>query len=98
MINSLKADQKNNLKVLGGFIFGWTLLNILQALFTGVYPDEAYYWMYSLHLQWGYFDHPPMVALGIKIGELLGHNSFLTRLGTILFSAGSVFFLYKALM
>ena len=80
MINSLQADQKHNLKILGGFIFGWTLLNILQALFTSVYPDEAYYLMYSLHLQWGYFDHPPMVALGIKIGELLGHNSFLTRL------------------
>src|SRR5688500_19571384 len=38
-----------------------------------------------------------MVAFGIKLGELFGHNTFYTRLGTILFSAGSIFFLYKAI-
>src|SRR5215203_2459166 len=97
MINSLKSGEKNNLVILRGFIGCWILLNIVQAIFTGIYPDEAYYWMYSLNLQWGYFDHPPMVALGIKIGESLGHSSLLTRMSAILFSAGSVFFLYKAI-
>src|SRR5688500_19295307 len=97
MIKFVKADQKNNLIILGGFICCWILLNILQALFTGIYSDEAYYWKYSLNLQWGYFDHPPMIALGIKSGELFGHNTFYTRIGTILFSAGSIFFLYKVI-
>ena len=97
MVNPVKTDQKNSFRLLAGFICCWVLLNSLQALFTGIYPDEAYYWVYSLNLQWGYFDHPPVVALGIKIGELLGHNGFFTRLGTILFSAGSVFFLWKAI-
>ena len=97
MINAVKAVQKNSFRLLAGFICCWMLLNILQAIFTGVYSDEAYYWLFSLKLQWGYFDHPPMVALGIKLGELLGHSSILTRLGTVLFSAGSVLFLYKAI-
>jgi len=25
--------------------------------------DEAYYYLYSLHLDWSYFDHPVLVAL-----------------------------------
>ncbi len=30
--------------------------------------DEAYYWVYAHHLDWGYYDHPPMVALFIRLG------------------------------
>lgn len=33
--------------------------------------DEAYYWIYSEYLAWGYFDHPPMVAFFIKAGTLI---------------------------
>ena len=28
-------------------------------------PDEAYYWVYANNLDWGYLDHPPMVAFWI---------------------------------
>lgn len=41
----------------------WWVLNLLQAAFTGLANDEAYYWYFSQHLDWGYYDHPPMVAL-----------------------------------
>ncbi|MBI1185486.1 hypothetical protein GC194_14545 [bacterium] len=41
-------------------------VNLLQALGTNLHDDEAYYWLFSKHLDWGYFDHPPMVALLIK--------------------------------
>ena len=87
----------NQYKLLSGFILLWLTVNIFQAWVTGIYPDEAYYWIFSRHLQWGYFDHPPFVALSIKAGELIGHNSLFTRLGSILLSVGSIFFLYKAL-
>lgn len=46
----------------------WFLLHLLQALFTELQDDEAYYWVYARFLDWGYFDHPPMVALLIKAG------------------------------
>lgn len=41
----------------------WWTLNLLQAALTGLANDEAYYWYFSQHLDWGYFDHPPMVAV-----------------------------------
>ena len=47
----------------------WWVLNLLQAAFTGLANDEAYYWYYSRHLDWGYFDHPPMVALLIWLSS-----------------------------
>ncbi|MGL5786893.1 MAG: ArnT family glycosyltransferase [Bacteroidales bacterium] len=46
----------------------WTF-NLLQAGFTELHYDEAYYWMFSKHLDWGYFDHPPMIALLINLGD-----------------------------
>lgn len=42
-----------------------------------LHDDEAYYWFYSLKLDWGYFDHPPMVAVFIKLGVLLFGKSIL---------------------
>jgi 4-amino-4-deoxy-L-arabinose transferase-like glycosyltransferase len=70
---------------------------VLQACLIGMDGDEAYYWVYSRHLQWGYFDHPPMVALSIKLGELFGHGWLYTRIGAILFSAATIYFGFKAL-
>ncbi len=49
------------------FCYG-LLLNLLQAGFTQLDPDEAYYWVYAQQLDWGYFDHPPAAALLIKLG------------------------------
>lgn len=46
----------------------WFLINLLQAIFTDLHSDESYYWVYSQNLAWGFFDHPPMVALLIKAG------------------------------
>ena len=38
------------------------VINLLQSTYTGLLEDEAYYWVWSENLAWGYFDHPPMVA------------------------------------
>src|SRR5215213_733710 len=96
MPTSVSASHKND-KLLFYFILAWVVINSLQACFTGLDGDEAYYWTYSRHLQWGYFDHPPMVALSIKLGELFGHGWLYTRLGSILLSAGAIYFCFKAL-
>ena len=85
-LNSAYGNQKP----LMFFILAWIVLNLLQAGLTKLDGDEAYYWMYSRQLAWGYFDHPPMVALSVKLGELFAHGSLFTRLGTVLFSAGSL--------
>lgn len=54
------------------WFFGFILLiNLLQSAFTPLIYDESYYWYYAQNLAWGYFDHPPMVALFIWLGQLL---------------------------
>ena len=79
------------------FLLGWTLLNALQAYKLEIHADEAYYWMYSRFLDWGYFDHPPMVAIFIKIGDTLMHNELGLRLMTILSSSASIYLLWLIL-
>lgn len=87
---------KNNTLLLW-LLLSWLLLNLVQAAFIPIDADEAYYWLYAQHLQWGYFDHPPLVALSIRLGETLDHGAFYTRLGTALFSAGTFYFGFKLL-
>src|SRR5665647_1493719 len=62
----------------------WGILNLLQAWLTPLNNDEAYYWMYSKHLAWGYFDHPPMIALMIRIGYFFLHNELGVRIIVVL--------------
>lgn len=59
---------KNGRSLFFAILLGWLLINWLQAAFTELDPDEAYYWMYSKVLAWGYFDHPPFLALLINAG------------------------------
>lgn len=57
---------------------------ILGALLWLV-QDEAYYALWSTHLQPAYYDHPPMIALWIRAGEaLLGATPMGVRLVAIL--------------
>ncbi len=59
--------------------------------------DEAYYQAYAQHLQWNYFDHPPMVALLIRFSTLnlfLTHE-FFVRLGSIICAAAGTWMIYK---
>lgn len=79
------ASIKNHRTI---FYIGWLLVNLLQAAFTSLQEDEAYYWMYSNFLDWGYFDHPPFIALLIKAGTAvlpgeLGVRFFCVLLNTL---------------
>lgn len=54
-----------------------TLWRVLSALHANVelYGDEAQYWTWSLHPDWGYYSKPPVVAWLIYIGTHLFGNS-----------------------
>lgn len=60
--------------------------------------DEAYYAQYAGHPAWGYFDHPPAVAVTAGIGFWLTgiRNPLTLRLGAILLFLGSSFLLYES--
>lgn len=77
------------------FLGAWFLINVIQAGFTGLHPDEAYYWIYSRFLDWGYFDHPPIVALYIKAGDLIVHDPLGLRLFTVITNTVSIFVLWQ---
>ncbi|WP_297369317.1 glycosyltransferase family 39 protein [Acidocella sp.] len=55
--------------LIGGALAALTLLRLLVAARLELAPDEAYYALWAAHLQPGYYDHPPMVALFIRAGE-----------------------------
>lgn len=63
-----------------GILLFWLLINLFQAGFTELIHDEAYYYFYSTDIAWGYFDHPPMIALFIKIGTWLTTSELGVRL------------------
>ncbi len=66
-----------------------SILNIIQGSYTELLPDEAYYWVYSQDMNWGFFDHPPFVAVWVTISNFL----FTDELGVRFFSAISFSFM-----
>jgi hypothetical protein len=78
-------------------ILSFGLLNILQAVLTPLNPDEAYYWMYSRYPAWGYYDHPPAIAVMIKVGYAIFKNELGVRL-LVVFAQAIVFILLWQLL
>ena len=62
-----------------------------MAAYTPLSADEAYYWVWSHALAEGYLDHPPMIAVWIRIGTFLAGETALgvRLLGPLAAAAGS---------
>jgi 4-amino-4-deoxy-L-arabinose transferase-like glycosyltransferase len=77
-------------------LLGGLLIRSIIAFW--LYPgfDEAYYYLYSHHLDWSYFDHPLLVALTTGFGMwITGVSSqFTIRIGTLILYTGSLLLLY----
>lgn len=74
-----------------GIIF---ILNLIQSYFTDLIFDEAYYWHYAQDMAWGYFDHPPMVALMAKVSSFFFDGELGVRFVSCLLSVGTLLFLW----
>lgn len=72
------------------FYSSWLLLALAQSASTELIADEAYYWVYSRFPAWGYFDHPPMIALLIKSGYAIFHTELGVRLICAFFSTFTI--------
>ncbi|MEQ9064678.1 MAG: glycosyltransferase family 39 protein [Vicingaceae bacterium] len=70
------------------------LLNLVQASFTPIARDEAYYWMFGQHLDWGYFDHPPFVALMTYLGSALFNGVLGVRFLTLIMATTTAYFIW----
>lgn len=88
MGSSLKSFLSNHHRAV--FYGMWFLLLLVPATGTELFDDEAYYWIYSQSLDWGYFDHPPVIALLIRAGYGIFHSELGVRLFTVIFSVASI--------
>ena len=72
---------------------------VLKLIFinsANLLVEEAYYWNYSIHLDFGYLDHPPMLAVLIKIANMLfGAHAFAIRAPSLLCYALTLYFNYR---
>jgi hypothetical protein len=89
--------EKEIQKKLFRLILVSTGVRCIMAIFLELGNDEVYYWTYAQHLEWNYFDHPPMVGLLIRITSLnlLLQSEFFIRLGSILCSAINTWLIFR---
>ena len=77
-------------------ILGYGIFHLVYSSVVGLAGDEAYYWQWSRHLDWGYYDHPPMVAYLIAVGvHLVGHAELGVRLVTVVLSSTILWLVYR---
>jgi len=77
-------------------ILALVALRLVAAAWTPLTFDEAYYWMWSKHLAFGYYDHPPAVAVVIRLGTMVAGDSELgVRLVSILLALPMSWAVYR---
>jgi 4-amino-4-deoxy-L-arabinose transferase-like glycosyltransferase len=60
-----------------------SLIWLSLGMFLDLHPDEADHWVWSQHLSWGYYEHPPMIAWAIRFFTLLlGNNQWALEVGS----------------
>lgn len=94
---AIATEQRAGNKNLWLFLLFWFLLNLLQIAFTELTSDEGYYWFYSQHLQWGYYDHPPLLAVLIKAGGYLFGGAFGVRFFNAVLSTSGLYLFFTLL-
>jgi hypothetical protein len=93
MYNKLKSFA-GRIKI-NHVIIIWVIVNLISAAFTPIYSDETYYTLFSQKLAFGYFDHPPMIALFIRLGSFLAHNELSKRLLSVFSIAFALYLTFK---
>lgn len=66
--------RKPSWSVILAFTAAKLLLHLYASGFHHYFRDELYYIACSRHLDWGFVDHPPLVAIYAWIGEALGDS------------------------
>ena len=79
------------------FLLVVVIIKIFFSFFIELGNDEAYYYTYALKPQLNYFDHPPIVALLIRIStfNLFFVNDVMLRIGPILCCVIASIFVFK---
>lgn len=73
-------------------------LAIASTIYNAYFPlhgDEAYYWVWSHHLEAGYYDHPPMIAYMISLSNFISQDVWGVRLVNIFNMTLASIFIFK---
>ncbi len=79
MLNIYQTPKKSAYIIILFLAIASTIYNA----FLPLHGDEAYYWMWSHHLQAGYYDHPPMIAYMIYFSNFISEDAWGVRLVNI---------------
>ncbi len=99
MAASLQKDHLFAKKSIG-IVIAFSVFRIIASSFIELGNDESYYLTFAKQLQINYFDHPPLVAVWIKLFTAnlsLQNNLFFIRLGSFAGCAISSYFMYKTI-
>lgn len=77
------------------FIAAVTVARAYLSASLQLHPDEAYYWLFSRHLDLSYFDHPPMVAYFIRLTTIFSDGEFFVRFSALATSVFLSFLIWK---
>ena len=67
------------------------------AAFTPLSYDESLYWIWSKHIAGGYYDHPPINPILIRLGTtLFGNTEFGVRAFGVLLALPASFAVWRA--
>ena len=78
------------------FLLLWVLVDMVQAIFTNIHADEAYYALYGQFMAWGYYDHPPMVAVMTHLSSWLP-GALSIRFCTVLLHGATLWLVWKTI-
>ncbi|MDE1922344.1 MAG: glycosyltransferase family 39 protein [Gammaproteobacteria bacterium] len=91
----LRDERKLRALATGLFVYALAL-RLYFGAHIDLMPEETYYWNYSRHLDFGYLDHPPMVAWLIRGGTaLFGATEFGVRIAAVCCGAITALFTYR---
>lgn len=86
---------KNPTKSAYILILSLAFFSTVYNAFLPLHGDEAYYWVWSQHLQAGYYDHPPMIAFMIYLTNFISQNEWGIRLVNIFCMSMTALYIFK---
>jgi 4-amino-4-deoxy-L-arabinose transferase-like glycosyltransferase len=97
MLNPVTWLQTQHHRWIASILLAGLIIRTIIAVFMPIGFDEAYYYVYTLHPRWSYFDHPFLVFFTTGFGTWLTGvvNPFTVRMGALLVFTGALIFLYK---
>lgn len=75
-------------------VAGFVLARAAAAAVAPLIDDEAYYWLWAQALDWGYLDHPPVIAWLIALTTTVGDSAFFIRVGALAAGAATSYVLF----